>query len=303
MTTVAKSRFLDLRGLSALEHLRFATRKRIEGSFSGRHASRQQGGAGEFVDYREYTDGEDLRRLDWKVLARSGRAYIRLYQDETNLVCTLALDTSGSMLFGSPNDRRGPTNKLEYVQYLASALAHVIARGSDQVGLALLGERLRDLLPPGAAPSHLARIYDGIEGITTQPTVRMAASLNELFERTTRRGVLLVMSDFLMDDLAEVFAALRLFRYRQWEVLALHFVHPHEERLPEGTAFRFVGLENDGWLDCSPAEIRANYQQHFAAHLASVRTAALAIGCDYRRISTAVDYLSVLRGFLVERAG
>src|SRR5436190_10224719 len=94
----SRSRFLDLRAVSALAHMRFVTRQQIEGSYSGRHRSRQQGGAGEFVDYREYVEGEDLRRLDWKVLARTGRAYVRLFQDEINLLCTMVLDVSGSML-------------------------------------------------------------------------------------------------------------------------------------------------------------------------------------------------------------
>src|SRR5262245_63098046 len=111
------SRFLDLRALAALEHLKFTTRQRIEGSYSGLHRSRRQGGAGAFADFREYADGEDLRRLDWKVLARTGRAYTRLYQDETNLSCTIVLDVSGSMNYGS-----GMT-KLEYAQYFATALA------------------------------------------------------------------------------------------------------------------------------------------------------------------------------------
>src|SRR5262249_56631731 len=124
-------RFLDLRALATLEHLRFAPRQRIEGTYSGRHSSRRLGGAGEFADFREYTDGEDLRRLDWKVLARTGRAYTRLHQDETNFVCTLVLDASDSMRFGTP----GP--KLEYVQYLATALAQVIGWQQDQVGLAV----------------------------------------------------------------------------------------------------------------------------------------------------------------------
>src|SRR6478736_5076446 len=95
----SRSRFLDLRSLGALAHMRFATRHQIEGAYSGRHRSRQKGGAGEFVDFREYSAGEDLRRLDWKVLARTGRPYVRLYQDETNLRCMLALDASNSMLF------------------------------------------------------------------------------------------------------------------------------------------------------------------------------------------------------------
>ena len=101
-TTAGTSRYLDLRALASLVNMRFTARHRTEGPYSGRYPSRQLGGAGEFVDYREYSDGEDLRRLDWKVLGRSGRAYIRLYQDETNLCCTFALDCSGSMRFGGP---------------------------------------------------------------------------------------------------------------------------------------------------------------------------------------------------------
>src|SRR5213075_381810 len=100
MTARTYSRFLDLRAMAALENLRFTTRQRIEGAYSGRHISRRIGGAGEFADYREFTGGDDLRRLDWKVLARTGRAYLRMYQDETNLSCTILIDASGSMRFG-----------------------------------------------------------------------------------------------------------------------------------------------------------------------------------------------------------
>src|SRR3954471_8246948 len=110
-----------MKALASVAHLRFATPRRIEGSYSGRHRSRQQGGAAEFADYREYVEGEDLRRLDWKVLARTGRAYVRLFQDETNLLCTMLVDASGSMLFGGAAGR----SKLEYVQWLATAFAYV----------------------------------------------------------------------------------------------------------------------------------------------------------------------------------
>ncbi len=301
--TQTKSRFLDLRALVALEHMRFTTRHRIEGAYSGRHQSRQQGGAGEFVDYREYSGAEDLRRLDWKVLARSGKAFIRLHQEETNLLCTLAIDASGSMLFGSRSRADAAGSKLEYAQYLATALSHVISRGQDQVGLAVLDEKLREAIPPGGTPTHVALVQDVIEGLVTRPSRRMAEALRGLFERSPRRGVLLLMSDFLAEDLEDVFAAVRLFRHRGWEVIALHLVHPDEERLPGGTAFRFEGLEDEGHVSCSPAEIRAAYQERFAAHLAMVRQFALAGACDYRRVSTAVPYMETLGGFLVERAG
>src|SRR6266849_4023070 len=118
MPVTSNNRFVEMHALTALEHMRFTTRHRIEGTYTGRHDSRQLGGAGEFVDYRDYTPGADLRRLDWKVLARTGKAYVRLFQDETNLLCTLAIDASGSMRFGANEDRETAGSKLEYAQYL-----------------------------------------------------------------------------------------------------------------------------------------------------------------------------------------
>lgn len=316
------SRFLDLRAMAALEHMRFVTRHRIEGAYSGRHRSRQQGGAGEFVDFREYVEGEDLRRLDWKVLARTGRAYVRLYQEETNLMSVLCIDASGSMQFGgnrpqsrtwgrirtragsegrSPDGAEG--SKLEYAQYLSTALSHVITRQQDQVGLALISDGLQGFIEPGATPSHAALVQAEIERMQTRPQTRLGDGLRDLFGRMNRRGVLMVMSDFLVDDLEDTWRVIRLFRHRHWEVIVLHLVHPEEERLPEGLACRFVGLEGEGHIDCTPADIARQYHDRFERHAAMVRSLALASGCDYRRVSTAVPYLQTLSGFLVERSG
>lgn len=301
-----RSRYLDLSALSALERKRFTTRRRIEGSYSGRHVSRVQGGAGEFVDYREYCGGEDLRRLDWKVFGRTGKAFVRLFQDETNLLCTLAIDASSSMRFGDEPKLLGSSrakSKLEYAQWLSTAFSHVISHSQDQVGLAVLGEELQDWLAPGGTPSHIARIQELIQDLKPRPTVRMSESLMQLFERSPRRGVLLLMSDLLMEDLQETFGVLRLFRHRGWEVIILHLVHPDEERMPAGVAFRLVGLEGEGEVLCSPAEVATLYEQRFAAHLAASRKLSLADGCDYRLINTAVPYLQTLSEFLIERAG
>src|SRR5262245_47904087 len=152
----SRSRFLDLRALSALSHMRFVTKHQIEGSYSGRHRSKQQGGAAEFVDYREYAPGEDLRRLDWKVLARTNRLYVRLYQDETNLLCTLVIDASNSMLFGG---------KLDYVQHLSTSISHVITRQQDQIGLAVIGDGLVESIAPAATSTHVARVQRTIEHV------------------------------------------------------------------------------------------------------------------------------------------
>jgi uncharacterized protein (DUF58 family) len=302
MTAVA-SRFLDLPSLAALAHMRFSTRQRIEGNYSGRHRSRQQGGAAEFVDYREYAAGEDLRRLDWKVLARTGKAYVRQYQDETNLLCTLAVDASGSMTFNGSHDPNAGGSKLEYAQYLATALAHVIQRGQDQVGLALLTDKLQHALPPGGTQSHVHALQTAIAEIRPTETTCMAPALQSLFQQQRTRGVILLISDFLVDDLEDVFAAARLFKHRQCDVIALHLIHPDEERLPTGPAWQFEGLEGEGRVDCSPGEIRDLYEQGFQRHCELVRGSALAAGCDYRRVSTAVNYLETVGDFLIDRSG
>jgi uncharacterized protein (DUF58 family) len=203
------------------------------------------------------------------------------------------------MLFGG----RDGNSKLAHVQWLATAFSHVISRQQDQVGLAVLSEGLSDLRPPGSKASHVLGIQQAIETLATKPATDLSNGLRDLFGRLSRRGVLVLMSDFLVEDLEKVFNSLRLFRHRHWEVVLLHVIHPEEERLPEGLAYRFEGLENDGRIDASPGEVRKLYEERFAAHCATVREMALAAGCDYRRVSTATPYLETLGGFLVERAG
>jgi hypothetical protein len=178
--------------------------------------------------------------------ARPGKAFVRLHRDETNLLCTLAIDNSRSMDFPgqSPLDPRG--SKLTYARYLATALSQVISLGQDQVGVAMLGENTGTMLPPGGTPTHVARVQQIIANFATQPATAMAPALRRLCEGACRGSVLMLFSDFLMDDLDAVFARLRMFRHDRWEVIALHLVHPDEERLPVGAAFRFFDPEG-GW--------------------------------------------------------
>jgi uncharacterized protein (DUF58 family) len=298
-------RYLDGKALSSLAHLRFSTRQMIDGSYSGRHRSRQQGGGGEFVDYREYAPGEDLRRLDWKVLGRTGRPYVRLYQDETNLLCTACVDVSGSMGFSGFGLGRGAKrqSKLEFLQHFTASLAYLIAGQGDQVGLGVIGEGLKSCLEPGSTSEHLAHLYQEIEDLRPTGPSGLATGLQDMFRRTHRRGVLLLMSDYLVDDLEAAFAAVRLFRHRRWEVVILHVIHPDEERLPEGRAYRFVGMENEGVSDCTPADVQTLYRERFEAHQAMVRSLALSSGCEYRNVSVGDGYLAALGDFLVERTG
>ncbi len=159
------------------------------------------------------------------------------------------------------------------------------------------------MVAPAGTRAHIQRLQRRIESITTMPATNLALALRQMFDRLNRRGVLMIMSDFLIDNFDAVYSMLRLFRQRRCEVIVLHIIHPDEEQLPERGAYRFEGLENDGATDCSPPQVREAYAKGFSAHAAAVRGVTLSAGCDYRRVSLATPYLDTLMGFLVEREG
>lgn len=293
--------FFEPAKLGGLEKMRFTTPRRVEGSYTGRHVAKRRGGAGEFVDYREYAPGDDLRRLDWKAMGRTGRSYLKLFQDETDLRCTLVLDCSGSMRQGSQaKDARG--SKLQWMQYFATALSHLIILGRDAVGLCVVRQQIDQYWPPVASMAQRSLVHQCIEQLQPNGQTDLAGGLDSLLQQSARRGVLLIVSDFLVPNLEAVVSSIRKFRARGWEVITLHIVHPDEEKLPAGNAFRFVGLEGEGEVNCQIAEIRRAYEQRFQAHLKSTRTALFSAGCDYYRVNSSESYLDVLRTFLVLRS-
>jgi len=301
--TRTKSRFLETEAMSRLSHLRFETRHVMEGLYSGRRRSHHKGGAAEFLEHRQYTPGDDLRRLDWKVLGRTGRPYVRVYEDETNLAATVVLDVSRSMLFGARSLTDTAGSKLDYARYVGAALSHIILRDRDRVGLALASAGLDRFVPMSSAPNQMDAVLAGLEDVTPGPQTSLADALGALFSMLGRRGMLIVVSDFLEEDLEALFAALRLFRHQHFGILLLHVVHPQEERLPSGTAFRFEGLEGEGLCDCSPRDIADLYERRFRKFLSGLRDLATATGCAYQRFSTAVPYITNLKTLLVERQG
>ena len=150
----------------------------------------------------------------------------------------------------------------------------------------------------------MIRLQQAIEALKTEPATDLAGGLRELFGRLSRRGVLMLMSDFLVDDLEKTFASVRLFRHRRWEVVALHLVHPDEERLPAGPGLPVRRAWKTTAGSTAPRPTCGGvYQERFEAHCAVGRGIALAAGCDYRRVSTATPYLQTLRGSWSNGAG
>ena len=301
MTTAPPSRFLDLAALARLGNLRLCVRGVVEGPYAGRHQSVARGGAVEFVDFRPYSPGEDLRRLDWKVLARLRKPYVRTCADETNLLCTIVLDASSSMLFGG--HLHAGMSKLDFARHLAAAVAFILMRERDQASLAVCADGLADYLPLGSTPAHLSRFCEKLDAVNAVPKTRMALALKDLFPLVRRRSLLVVMSDFLFDDLERVFTNLRLFAHQRIEVVLLHIVHPEEETLPKGPAYRFEDLESALTVPCSPAEVVNAYEAAFRKHVARVSNLASAGGMEYRYVSMAFPYIMALKDMLVERKG
>jgi uncharacterized protein (DUF58 family) len=296
---MAKSgfRFLEPEALQGLRNLRLAARRIVEGSFAGSHRSRLRGSSVEFADYREYTPGDDLRRLDWKALARMGRPYLRTYDEETNLRCIFILDKSASMDFkGAPE--KGRWTKLEYARYLMAATAYLVTQSRDQAGLAVGAGALDQYIEAQAGFSHLDLLLHAIEDIKPEPKTNLGAMLTDLFPRLRRRAMLVIFSDFLEPSSDELFQALRIYRHRHFEAILFHVIDPAERELPEGSAYRFVDPEGPGAVDAHPAEIRLAYRERFARFLEDTRRQALASGCDYERLDTDVPYPDALRRFL-----
>ncbi len=234
-------------------------------------------------------------------MGRTGRSYLKLFQDETDLRCTVMLDCSGSMRQGAKTRGDLKGSKFQWMQYFATALSHLIVVGRDAVGLCTVREGLETYISPSSSMQQRALIHQTIEQLKPDGVTRLANGLDQLILQAKRRGVLLVLSDFLVDHLDSVVGSFRKFRAAGWEIIALHLVDPSEERLPDGNAFRFIGHERDGEVNCQLAEVRAAYQERFELHMTTTRTALISVGCDYYRIRTTEDYLEVLRSFLVTR--
>jgi len=291
--------YLDLAGMEALRHVRLRPRGAAEGTFAGPHKSPYRGTAVEFADYREYTPGDDIRLVDWKVFARTDRHYVRLYDAERNLLSYLVLDTSGSMDFAGAVQTT--PRKLQYAARLAAALGYLVVREGDEVSLSLADARLHSHLPPAASWAHLNRLLDSLGGARADGQTDLGNCLDQVFARIKRRGVLVVFSDFL-DVSAKFWKAIDLFRRSRFDVILFQVVHPEELDLPGLASARFVETEGGhGWFNTEPDIVRALYRRRFEAFLASIKAGCQARGCDWFLANTAAEPYGLLRRCFLER--
>ncbi len=289
--------YLDPAVLAKLEGLQLRAARIVEGYVSGLHRSPYQGFSVEFAEHREYAPGDDLRYVDWKVFGKTDKVYLKQYEEETNLICYLLLDTSESMQYQSA---AAPLSKLEYAQCAAAALAYLVVRQQDSAGLVTFDDAVRQFVRPSSSATHLSQMVQVMEQTDAVRKTRTGPIFHELAERFNRRGIVFILSD-LFDDADEMLAGLKHFRHRRHDVVVLHVLDPAELDFPFQHATMFHGMEALGDLLVEPAQIRKAYQQEISRFTAQVRTGCLAHGADYVQMQTDTPLDVALSTYLSHR--
>jgi uncharacterized protein (DUF58 family) len=269
------NKYLDPAALGRLKNLSLAARRVVEGYFAGHHRSPLKGFSIEFAEHREYTPGVDPRHLDWRVLGKRDKLYVKQYEEETSLRCYLLLDKSASM--GYRSDRVSLT-KLEYASYLAASLGYLMAFQHDAVGLMTFDSLVRDRIPARQGTGHLQVILQHLEKTAPGGETSLVANFHQLAESLKRRALIVVLSD-LFDDPEPLVAALTHFRHNRSEVIVIQTLDPAEVEFPFDDATRIEDVETGREVVSDPQALRRAYLEEFAKFTTTIRA-----GCDAAQI-------------------
>ncbi len=268
----------------------------MEGSVSGHHRSPHRGSSVEFAEYRNYVPGDDIRRLDWRVFARTDRYYLKEFEAETNLRCYVVLDCSGSMGFTGEHGTR-----LDYAKRLAATLSYLIINQGDAAGLLQVTKKTATEIPPRRNASHLQVILDTLGQARPTGETRLVPMLHELAEKARRRALVVILSDCFCDGDA-LRDALQHLRFQKHDLALFHLLDPLELDFEFDRPVRFVDMEGSQSIITEPATVRAEYQAQLKRFLGKLRDDCHEFNADYRRVTLDQPYGEVMANFLTERA-
>lgn len=290
-------RFLEPETLAKLAGLELRARSIVEGYVSGVHKSPFHGFSIEFAEHREYSPGDDLRFVDWKVFGKTDKFYLKQYEEETNLVCHLVLDTSESMRYKSAD---AALSKLEYAQCVAASLAYLILQQQDSVGLVTFDSEIRALVRASSNPSHMQQLVHVMEHAEAQRKTRTGPIFHDLAERLKRRGLVVVLSD-MFDDVPSMLAGLKHLRHRRHEVVVFHVLDPAELDFPFRQTTLFRGLEQLPDVLTDPRALRQAYLEEFGKFTQAVNRGCRAQHIDYVQLRTDQSLEIALSSYLASR--
>ncbi|OGF48838.1 MAG: hypothetical protein A2044_01210 [Candidatus Firestonebacteria bacterium GWA2_43_8] len=289
--------FLDPKTVTRISNMELRARRVVEGFLSGLHKSPFKGFSVEFADYRQYMNGDDIGLIDWKVFARSDKYYVKEFEEETNLKCFFALDVSGSMGFKSKKEF---LSKQEYSYYLVSALAYLMIRQRDSVGLVCFDDKIRTYLPAKVRVTHLRRLFLAMEKTKLGKDTNLGKPIHETAELLKRRGLVVVVTD-LWGDIDEFLTGIKHFAYDGHEVIVFHLLDPAELTFPYEEMSRFVDLENGKEVMLDPRIFREKYIKKVNEHLNYAKIELAKVGVDYKVLTTETPVDEALFSYLARR--
>ena len=290
-------RFLRPEEISRISRLEIKARHIVEGFLSGLHRSPYFGQSVEFVQHREYTPGDDVRRIDWKVWSKTDKYYIKQYEEDTNLRTTILVDASESMLFGS-----GAITKYEYACTIAAALSYLLLRQQDSVGMVVFDDTIRKRVQTSSKQLHLHALLAALAAEDPKKKTDMYDILRRTAENKSRKGMVVLISD-LFADRDSLFRGLKLLRHRGHDVLILHVMDDEELDFSYVGTTKFEGMEEAGDLVCDPRSLREGYMKAVGQFLDDVRRHCAKNVVDYQTIRTSEHLDAALAHYMNHRIG
>jgi uncharacterized protein (DUF58 family) len=288
-------KYLHPEALRRIAPLELRARRIVDGFLSGMHRSPYFGQSVEFVQHREYTPGDDLRHIDWKVWARQDRLYIKQYEEDTNLRCTLLIDASESMSYG-----RGETTKFDYGATIAACLSFLCLRQQDAVGLSVFDTKIRTKLPWRSGQKHLQAIFQSLEQQSNREKTDLKSVFREVQESYPRRSLIVLVTDFLGSD-ESILKGLAGLRQSGHDCLVFHVMDEDELQFPFNDPTRFEGMEGLDGVACNPRALREGYLQSLQRFLDRIRRACASYQVDYQLAPTNQPLDATLTAFLAAR--
>ena len=285
-------RFLHPEAIQRIARLELRARTIVEGFLSGMHRSPYFGQSVEFRQHRQYTAGDDLRYVDWKVLAKQDGYYVKQFEEDTNLRAALLCDVSHSMRYG-----RGPMTKYDYAATVVASLAYLLLRQQDAVGCIAFDETVRATVPQRTRRNHLDSILQALSVSRPQHKTNLYDVLREVAESYPRRGVVVLVSDLLVDR-PGLFKGLKLLRGRGHHVMVFHILDDDELDFPFSGPTRFEGLEVPDIVRCNPRALREGYLKALGEYLEEVRRGCSRNAVDYDLIRTSQPLDAALAKYL-----
>jgi len=322
-----KKKYLDPSVVARLSNMEMKARLVVEGFIAGMHKSPYHGFSVEFAEHRQYMPGDDLKYLDWKILGKTDRYYVKRFEEETNLKSYILLDISKSMNFKSQNingidnkkkgilkklfSNEGKDNKennfshnsltkLEYASYLAASLSYLMLLQRDAISLTTYDTKIQSYIPPHSTKANLQLILKELNNIDPKNETGTAKCLNEIADKVKKRGLVIIFSD-LFDDQNQVINAMRHFRYNKNEVIVFQILDPVEISFLDGNPVTLKDMETSEEIYSQPFAMQKAYQETIKEFIEKYKTEFRKNNIDFITLSTSTPFDSALLSYLNKR--